>query len=176
MARKSQSRPKQQQEDKEPTSSVVSPVKAQATVERNMSEVESIIEYEEDLGEAEAPVPIPEGDYPALIRGAAKKMSKGDVPKEYVDVTFFINADQYPPDYTEGDPEGLLLNYGMGRLPTAGDTKSRWRMKKFCEAIGAELGRKLDLNSWLDKPAIVTIKHEEYEGVQQARIVKVAAA
>lgn len=171
--------PKEQPPEKEPSSAVVSRVNGStSTVSKRetMSDVNSIIEYDEDLSNAEAPVPLPEGDYAAIIRGAVKQMSKGDTPKEYVNITFFIDPDQYPADYTEGDPDGTLLNYGMGRLKTDGSQKSRWGMKKFCENIGVELGRSLDLNEWQGKAAIVTIKHEQYEGVDQARIVKVGAA
>jgi hypothetical protein len=170
--------PPQQQEGKASKPSVVVHVN-EATINREKNkvsdQVDSIIEYEEDLGDAEAPVPLPEGDYPAVIRGANKKKNK-DGDKEYADVTFFIAPEQYPADFTDGNPDGWLGNYGMGRLPTAGDVSSRYRMRKFCEAIGAELGRTLDLNKWLDLPAVVTIKHETYEGETRARIAKVGAA
>jgi hypothetical protein len=132
----------------------------------------SIIEYAEDLSEAEAPVPLPKGDYTAEIRGAEKKISgKGN---EYVDVTFFISPDEYPADYTEGNPDGMTLNYG--RLSPANTTQARWGMKKFCESIGAVLGKQLDLNDWIGKSAVVTVSHEDYEGVTRARIAKVNPA
>lgn len=172
----------EQQADNEAKSAVVSPVMPQTKTSKRetMSDVNSIIEYDEDLANAEAPVPIPESDYAAVIRGAVKKRAKpkeGESEgKEYVDVTFFIDPDQYPADYTEGDPDGFLCNYGMGRLRTDGSQKSRWGMKKFCENIGVELGKTLDLNDWLGKAAVVTIKHEEYEGVPQARVTRVGAA
>lgn len=180
--RKDLSRTIKQHSDNEAKSEVVSRVMPQTTAikREKMSEVNSIIEYDEDLANAEAPVPIPASDYAAVIRGAVKKRAKakeGEAEgKEYVDVTFFIDPDQYPADYTEGDPDGFLCNYGMGRLRTDGSQKSRWGMKKFCESIGVELGRTLDLNEWLGKAAVVTIKHEEYEGALQARVTKVSAA
>lgn len=155
----------------------LSRVMPQSTVTKRetMSDVNSIIEYDEDLADAEAPVPLPRGDYTAEIRGAERKKSKaGD--KEYVNVTFYISADQYPADYTEGDPDGTILSYGMGRLSTGGDRKSRWNMKKFAEGIGAELGKTLDLNTFLGKAATVTVINEDYEGVTQAKISKVGAA
>lgn len=167
----------EQHSDDEAKSEVVSRVMPQSTVNKRetMSEVNSIIEYDEDLADAEAPVPLPKGDYTAEIRGAERKKAKnGD--KEYVNVTLFISADQYPADYTEGDPDGTILSYGMGRLSTAGDRKSRWNMKKFCENIGAELGKSLDLNTFLGKAATVTVINEDYEGQTQAKVSKVGAA
>lgn len=163
--------------ENEAKSKVVSASTPQSTVNKRepMSDISSIIEYDEDLADAEAPVPLPKGDYTAEIRGAVKKFAKsGD--KEYANITFFIDPSQYPADYVEGDPDGTILSYGMGRLSTAGDRKSRWNMKKFSESIGAELGRSLDLNTFLGKAAIVTVINEDYEGQTQAKISRVGAA
>lgn len=132
----------------------------------------SIIEYASDLAEAEAPVPLPPGDYPAEVRAAEIKTSaKGN---RYVEVTFYIAPEAYPADYTEGNQDGMPLQYG--RLSPGGDQRSRWGMKKFCEAIGAELGRTLDLNDWMGKSAIVRVVNEEFEGEQRAKIKSVVAA
>ncbi len=60
----------------------------------------SIIEYDTDLSEAEAPVPLPAGDYPAEIRSAERKTSAAG--NEYINVTFHISPEAYPADYTEG--------------------------------------------------------------------------
>ncbi|MCA2510512.1 MAG: hypothetical protein IM561_09030 [Microcystis sp. M60BS1] len=137
-----------------------------------MSEVRSIIEYDEDLSNAEAPIPLPVGDYTAEIRAAEIKVSgKGN---EYVNVTFFIAPEQYPPDYTEGNPDGTVLNYG--RLSPENTQRARWGMKKFCESIGAELGSRLNLDDWLGRSAIVAVSHEDYEGETRARISKVREA
>jgi hypothetical protein len=137
-----------------------------------MSEVNSIIEYDTDLSEAEAPVPLPAGDYAAEIRGAERKTSaKGN---DYVNVTFFIAPEQYPADYTEGNADGTTLTFG--RLSPDNTTRARYGMKKFCEAIGAELGSKLDLNDWMGKSGIVHVVHEEFEGETRAKISKVKEA
>jgi hypothetical protein len=134
-----------------------------------MSEARSIIEYDTSLADAEAPVPLPKGDYTAEIRGAEIKTSgKGN---EYVNVTFFIAPEEYPADYTEGNPDGTILTYG--RLSPENSQRARWGMKKFCEAIGAELGSKLDLDSWMGKAAVVNVTHEEFEGENRAKIAKV---
>jgi hypothetical protein len=177
--RKSQSPPKEQEQqvEEQATASTVVPagkVASSREEKRNMSEVASIIEYEDDLSNAEAPVPLPKGDYVARIRGAEKKLNKaGD--REYINVTFHIDAEQYPADYaSDGDPDGVVLSYG--RLSPENTQKARWQMRKFCESIGAELSSKLNLNDWLDKTALVTVINEKYEGVDQAKISKVGAA
>lgn len=132
----------------------------------------SIIEYDTDLGEAEAPVPLPAGDYPAEVRSAERKTSGAG--NEYVNVTFHIAPEAYPADYTEGSEDGVILSFG--RLNPGPEQRARWNMKKFCEAIGAPLGKSLDLNSWIGLPAIVTVVNEPYEGVMQANIKKVNQA
>jgi hypothetical protein len=174
--RKSQSPPKEQQVGNASTPTVVSAsteANHQREKSKQMSDVASIIEYDTPLDAAEAPVPLPKGDYTARIRGAERKMNKaGD--NEYINVTFIIDADQYPADYTEGEPEGTTLSYG--RLSPANTVKARWQMKRFCESIGAELGSKLDLNDWLDKTAVVEVVNEDYQGVMQAKIAKVRSA
>jgi hypothetical protein len=132
----------------------------------------SIIEYAEDLGEATAPVPLPKGDYPAEITAVERKTSGAG--NEYINVTFRIDADNYPADYTEGNEEGTILSYG--RLSPDTTQRARWGMKKFCEAIGAKLGKQLDLNDWIGLNAIVTIDHQTYEGEDRATIKKVNPA
>jgi len=132
----------------------------------------SLIEYDTDLGEAEAPVPLPPGDYPAEIRGAEIKTSGAG--NQYVSVTFHIAPEAYPADYTEGNEDGTILSFG--RLSPEPTQRARWTMKKFTEAIGAKQGKTLDLNDWIGLNAIVTVVNEPYEGVQQANIKKVNPA
>ena len=141
--------------------------------EKQMSdEMRSIIEYNDDLAAAEAPVPLPVGTYVGEIRGAeVKDSAKGG---KYVSVSFHINADEYPPDYTEGDQDGTTLSYM--RLNPENTTRARFAMKRFCEAIGAPMGRQLDLGDWLGKSALLEVVHDEYEGISRAQIKSVKPA
>lgn len=146
-----------------------------ATSTRNtktMSDQPSIIEFSEDVATAEAPVPLPVGDYPAEIRGVTSKTSQNGNP--YAQVQFFINPDSYPADYTEGEPDGMILSYN--RVSLQDTPASRHRMRKFLEAIGAPAGKKIDLNDWVGRTAIVSVAHDPYEGENRANIAKVNAA
>lgn len=137
------------------------------------NEMPSVIEFDEDIGSAEAPVPLPVGDYPAEIRGATHKTGQTS-GKAYGAVQFFIAPEAYPADFTEGEPDGTVLTYNMVSLentPTA-----RFRLKRFLEAIGAPAGKKIDLNDWVGRSATVTIGHDEFEGIPRAVISKVTAA
>ncbi len=147
-------------------------VATQKSETKNMSDQMSIIEYDEDLGNAEAPVPLPVGDYPAEIRQAEIKTSASG--NQYVNVTFHIAPEAYPADYTEGSEDGQILSFG--RLSPDVTQRARYGMRKFCEAIGATLGKKLDLNDWIGLNAIVTVAHDTYEGETRAQIKKVNQA
>lgn len=136
------------------------------------SEMPSVIEFDEDISQAEAPVPLPVGDYPAEIRGATQKTSQNGNP--YAAVQFFISSDAYPADYTEGEPDGAILTFN--RVSLQNTPAARHRLRKFGEAIGAPLGKKIDLSDWVGRTATVTIQHDTYEGETRAAIGKVSAS
>lgn len=132
----------------------------------------SVVEFSEDISQAEPPVPLPVGDYQAEIRAAENKTSqKGN---SYAAVQFFIPPEQYPADYTEGEPDGMILSYN--RVGLSDTPAGRHRVRKFTEAIGAPAGKKVDLNEWVGRTATVTVVHDEYEGEPRAAIAKVSAA
>lgn len=138
-----------------------------------MSELGSIIEYSNDIADAEAPVALPAGDYPAKIVAAENGTSQSS-GKSRADVTFRIAPEDFPPDYEDAEsfPEGKDVHVYV----STEDTKSaRFRMRKFCEAIGAKMSSRLDVNEWIGKTAIVTIDKDEYEGVERERARKVEA-
>lgn len=153
------------------TSSVVTHEPSASKGNQTMSDT-SIIEYQDDLADAEAPPILPVGDYPAEIRGAEIKTSgKGN---EYINVTFVITPENYPADFTDGPEEGIQLSYG--RLSPANETRARYNMKKFVESIGGKLGKQLDLNDWIGLSANVALVHDTYEGETRAQIKRVNPA
>lgn len=138
-----------------------------------MSEMGSILEYSQDISDAEAPVALPAGDYPAKIVAAELGTSQSS-GKARVDVTWRIAPEDFPADYEDAD--SFADGKDVHQYISAEDTKaSRFRMKKFCEAIGAKTGGRLDLNDWIGKSAIVTLEQDEYEGVPRERFRKVEA-
>jgi len=141
---------------------------------KKMADQPSIVEFSESIAEQEPPVPLPVGEYPAEIRGAARKTSQTS-GNDYAAVQFYISADAYPADYTEGDPDGMLLTYN--RVSLQDTPAARHRIRKFCEAIGAPPPTtKLDLNDWVGRTATVAIQHDTYEGETRAVIGKVVAS
>jgi hypothetical protein len=119
-----------------------------------MADTPSVIEFSEDVATAEAPPPLPVGQYPAEVRSAERKTSAAG--NDYVRVQFFIAPEQYPADFTDGNPDGMILDYN--RVPVADNPSARFRMRKFCEAIGySPKGGKVDLNEWIGNTATVDV-------------------
>lgn len=136
-----------------------------------MSELGSILDYSDDIADAEAPRSLPAGDYPATITGAAVGTSQAS-GKPRVDVSFTIAPDDFPADYEDADAfaDGKIVHAYIG---AADDKAARFRMRKFVEAIGAPAGSKIDVNDWVGRKAVITIKPEDFEGVERERYVKV---
>lgn len=135
-------------------------------------ELGSIIEYQEDLSKAEAPVPLPTGDYSAVIRQAEQRISQRDT--KYGAISFFIDAGQYPADFTEGNPDGMVIVYR--RLSFEENPQARYGARRFCEAVGAPMSKKLDLSEWVGLECTVEVTHESYEGVTRSVINRVRQA
>jgi hypothetical protein len=139
-----------------------------------MSDMGSIIEYTEDLASAEAPQALPAGDYLAEITGAEIGTSQTS-GKSRVDVTFRIKPEDFPADYVDADSfaDGKSVHFYPSAEP---DKANKFRMRNFVEAIGAKLNvKKLDVNDWIGKTAIISIIPDEYEGVERERIKSVSA-
>lgn len=138
-----------------------------------MSDLGSILDYSADIADAEAPKSLPAGDYPAKITGAEVGTSQSS-GKPQVIVSWLIDPDDFPADYEDADAfaDGKTLKTYQG---ASDDKASRFRMRKFLESIGAPAGSKIDVNDWVGRAAVVTIKPEEFEGIERERITKVEA-
>jgi hypothetical protein len=132
----------------------------------------SILEFSEDITNATPPAPLPPGPYPAEIVAAQKRVSATS-GKEYAQIMFRINAEAYPADFTEGDPDGTTLSYNRLQIEDTGKSRHSWRV--FLEKCGGPLGRTVDLNTLIGLTATVEITHQEYEGEQRAQIARILA-
>lgn len=136
--------------------------------------LDSIIEFSENLEDAEAPAPIPKADYEAEIMGANKRESN-TTGNRYADVVFNIPADQFPADWEDAAeyPDGLQLHYR--RVSLEDNKRSRYNLKRFAENIGAPLaGKRADLSSWIGCRAMISIDHQpDLQGLPRAEVVMV---
>lgn len=131
-----------------------------------------ILEYSEDISTAEAPPPLPVGDYMGTIKEVRKMTSTAG--NEYLAVTFHIGVDQFPADYdAENNPDGVTLVYR--RLLTDDMPRPRHAMRKFCSAINVPMGRKIDTSEWIGREAKLTLSHDTYEGQTREQIRAVSA-
>ena len=72
------------------------------------TELPSIVEFSSDLSKAEAPEPLPVGEYEANITTAEIKTSQKGT--RYAEIRWNVSPDQYPADYGDGNPNGSLNN------------------------------------------------------------------
>ena len=137
-----------------------------------MEEISSIVSFSIDLNKQEAPEPLPVGKYTGVIRNAEVKESQRGTM--YAAVAFHIGADQFPADYKDGPDDGLTLVYR--RCGLEDNPQSRFGAKRFIEAIGAPLSKKIDVSEWVGMEAALEVEHDTYEGITRANITRVQAA
>ena len=135
-------------------------------------ELASVVEFSVDLTKAEAPEPLPAGKYEGVIRQAEIKMSQRDT--KYAEVRFHVSSDQYPADYKDGNDDGTTLIYR--RVSLEDNPQARYTTKRFIEAIGAPLGKKVDVAEWIGMEALLEVDHEVWEGVTRATVRGVSEA
>lgn len=141
---------------------------------KHMSDNEptSLMEFSSDLSEAEAPPPLPVGEYPAsIVKAEIKDSAKGN---KYLALVFRIEPESYPADFIDGNPEGESLNYN--RVVLQDTPQGRYRMRKFLESVGGTLSTRVDPNDLMGLTATVGIVHGKWEGETRAEIAKVLAA
>lgn len=135
-------------------------------------ELGSVVEYSVDIADQEAPKPLPVGEYTATISAAERKLSQRETA--YAAVAFVISPDQYPADYDEGNPDGTTIIYR--RVSLEDNPQARFGCRRFCEATGAKLGKRIDISEWIGLEATVSVKHTTYEGIERAEIDRVTSA
>lgn len=113
----------------------------------------SVVEFDEDPREADAPVPLPPGRYPATIVKVENREAKSREGGMTAHVHWQISADSYPPDWTDGDPEGTVVRsyIGVGGL----DGRGKYRLGNFLKAIQAPGGKRIDLADWVGLEAVL---------------------
>ena len=135
-------------------------------------ELSSIVEFSVDLKNQDAPEPLPVGKYDGVIRATQVKESQRGTM--YGEVMFHIGADQFPAEYKDGNDDGATLAYR--RVGLEDNPQARYGTRRFCEAIGAPLSKKIDVSESIGMEASLEVKHETFEGVTRAVIDRVNPA
>lgn len=132
----------------------------------------SIVEFSVNLKDQEQPEPLPAGKYSGVIRDAEVKESQRGTM--YAAVSFHIGADQFPADYKDGSDDGLTIVFR--RVGLEDNPQARFGTKRFLEAIGAPLAKKIDVTEWVGMEAALEVGHDTYEGITRPVIERVHAA
>lgn len=131
----------------------------------------SIIEFSRDLDEQMEPELLPTGDYPAEIAEASFKISNSS-GNTYLALRMRISPDQYPPDFTEGEPDGTDVSYNrLVVLPES--AQNRWRLKRFLQTIGAKPSKSLDPAELIGLTCTLHVEQGEYDGEKQIQARKI---
>lgn len=123
-----------------------------------MSESQMILNYSSDVSTAEAPEPIPVGDYIGTVVSAEAAVSKSS-GNHYVNLAFRIDPDQYPADFSaEGWEDGVILYWR--RTVIEDSTRGRYQMRRLCETLDAPMGGSINLAEWAGLEAKLTVGHQ----------------
>ena len=134
-------------------------------------ELPTILEFSVDLAKAEAPEPLPVGNYRGVVKSTKQRESQAG--NRYVEVGMTVSPDQYPVDFKDGNPDGTLLFFR--RVSAENTPAGRYSCRRFCEAIGAPLSKSPDISEWVGLEAGVEVGHDTHEGVTRAAINRVLA-
>lgn len=137
--------------------------------------LEGVMEYSEDINDAERPEPLPRGDYPATILSVERTVGK-ESGRPYAKVQYQVDASDMPADYVE--------KYQVERKTLTGrhffleDTpQGRYNAKVYCQAIGAPMGNRLNLKDMTGLTCKLTLDHEDdLEGNPRESVRKVSRA
>jgi Protein of unknown function (DUF669) len=130
-----------------------------------MTELGSVYELGSNLADVQQPSPLPIGEYRASVKIAELKASKSS-GKPMLVTTYNISPDQYPPDFTDGNPDGetLMVYTSMSETP-----RSRWMLRKFVEMHGVVPSNRISATDFIGQEVILKVEHEDYQGMPQAR-------
>lgn len=138
----------------------------------------SVIEYDVDVNDAKPIPPLPPGEYPASVIGAEMQTSK-NTGNRMIMVTHIVRPENYPVDFTDGDPDGTkLINY----IVVEPSPKYFFAIKQACQTYGVPIrklpngGSRVDAQDFIGQDVLVTTTTEEYQGRVNAKIKSVRAA
>lgn len=132
-----------------------------------MSGSTSIMQFSQDIADAEAPPPFPAGTYKAECVASSYRVSPNGTLQ--LNNQWRIPVEQYPADYQDGDPDGTTL-YGRG-IRATDDQQGRFNMKKAMQRMGGPTGHTVDANSLIGLWANVEVTHyTTNEGETRAQV------
>lgn len=135
-------------------------------------ELGSVFEFADDISKAEAPPPLPPRSYVATVTGAVAVEAKSGKGK-YAAIEFTISPDQFPPDFAAIQSDAVKLYYR--RVGLDDTARTRYNIRKFCEALRVPVSKRFDLNDCVGKSASIKVGESEWQGEKRAEIQAVEA-
>ncbi|CAB4163250.1 hypothetical protein UFOVP810_9 [uncultured Caudovirales phage] len=136
-----------------------------------MSELPTVYEFSTNVADAKPPQPLPTGEYRATVRGIEPAVSKSSGNQMAV-ISYFVSPDQYPADYVDGNPEGTTSNFYLSLVD---NPRNIWLLKQMCEMHGVVASKRINLTEFMGQDVVVSVSHEDYQGMPQARFRPVRA-
>jgi len=138
-----------------------------------MADEESILTFSEDISEAEAPDPLPVGDYPASVHSIEVKTSATS-GNRYLNTMFRVQPDDFPPDFPlENAPDGAMIPFR--RVVVEDTPRHRHSLRRFCEACGVAASKTVNVTEFVGAEVVLSIQHDEYNGVNREDVREVSA-
>lgn len=133
----------------------------------------SLIQFSQNIAEAEAPPPLPPGDYEGICVSAQPGISKSS-GNPMLPLKYKITSEQFPVDFDAQGQDELDLTYN--RLTTRDNAGDRFRMKNMCIAHGVAMSNNIDPNDFIGTKVRLTIENKpDLEGNPRAEISRITA-
>ena len=130
-------------------------------------ELPSVISFSENIADAQPPKPIPTGTYRASVKMSAVGPSKSS-GRRTLTLTLHVTPDQYPADYTDGNPDGTIL---MHYVSVEDTPQGRFNTRRICEVFDVPMvGKDINAMDFMNRECYAKVMHEPYEGAMQAKI------
>lgn len=129
----------------------------------------SVQDFSAPIDEAEAPKPLPKGNYIGEVVLSQFQVSKSS-GNPTLKVRFKIDAARYPHDFV-GPQDGVTIDKYFG---AADNDWNRYKLKELFDALGRQLPKtRVDAADLLGRTALIEVDHEEFNGRMKETIKSV---
>lgn len=114
-------------------------------------------EFEQSVEDAEAPPPLPEGDYDAEVTDSRLGVSNLTGRRQLL-LTIVVPVENFPADFSpDNAPDGVRLVWFS---PDIDDSKrGRWAMKQVCRHLKVPMTNRFRSSEFVGKRVRVTLGH-----------------
>lgn len=114
-----------------------------------------LLNFSENIADAEAPPQLPAGEYKVICIAAQDKVAVSS-GNNMLTLTLQVPRSEFPADFDPGDGVDELtftMNVVARDIPA-----DRWRMKKTCQAFGVAASNSIDPNDFVGREARARVR------------------